>query len=58
MLKEHSQQLREAILAANKAKELAQATKLVGEAALVSGVLKGQHSVLNSSKMCLVFVIP
>lgn len=34
MLKEHSQQLREAILAANKAKELAQATKLVGEAAL------------------------
>jgi len=34
MLKEHSQQLREAILAANKAKELAQATKLVGDAAV------------------------
>jgi len=36
MLKEHSQQLREAILAANKAKELAQATKLVGDAAVVN----------------------
>lgn len=33
MLKEHSQQLREAILAANKAKELAEATKLVADAA-------------------------